>query len=162
MDKGKHLDDIDCFLELARQIEAELLNLQKRVNDCKNQLNSQMCSLKRDMEEAQWSINDAQQSDKTDTVEYQRKEKNRYNSRLQLLEQDEQALRDGKVKIPQYLSVISEAIRRLEFARKDAELDCNEFRQAIEDAAVCMGNYINTGDSYDSFEGVRHIKPKEG
>ena len=196
IDGGKHLGDIDCFLELACKIQAELSHLQSRVNSCKIQLEQQMCSLERNIDEARGRINEAQQAIQNtpttetvypnkdsiqkgeapitrsingdviakykDTIAYQQKELEGYNSRLHLLEQDEQALRDGEAKISQYLSAVSEAIRWLEYARKNAESDCNEFRQAINNAAICMENYINTRGSYSSYEAVKHIEPKEG
>ena len=196
MDSGKHLGDIDCFLELAYKIQAELSRLQSRVDSCKIHLEQQLCSLERNIDEAQGRINEAQQAIKNtpttetvypnkdsiqkgeapitrsingdiiakynDTIAYQQKEIGGYNRRLHLLKQDEQDLRDGEAKISQYLSAVSEAIRWLEYARKKAESDCNEFRQAINNAAICMENYINTRGSYSSYEAVKHIEPKEG
>lgn len=196
LDSGKHLGDIDCFLELACKIQAELSRLQSRVNSCKIQLEQQMCSLERNIDEAQGRINEARQAIQNtpttetvypnkdsiqkgeapitrsingdviakykDTIAYQQKEIEGYNRCLHLLKQDEQDLRDGEAKISQYLSAVSEAISRLEYARKNADSDCNEFRQAINNAAVCMENYIKVRGSYVTFEAVRHIEPKEG
>lgn len=196
LDSGKHLGDIDCFLELAHKIQAELSHLQNRMNSCKIQLEQQMCSLERNIDEARGRINEAQQAIQNtpttetvypnkdsiekgeapitrsingdiiakyeDTIKHQQKELEGYNSRLHLLKQDEQDLHDGEAKISQYLSAVSEAISRLEYARKNAASDCNEFRQAINNAAVCMENYMNVRGSYGTFEAVRHIEPKEG
>ena len=196
MYSGKHLGDIDCFLELAHQIQSELSCLQSRVDSCKFNLEQQICSLERNIEEVQWRINEAQQAIQNtpttetvypnkdsiqkgeapithaingdiiakykDTIAYQQKERTGYNNRLDLLKRDEQELRDGEAKISQYLSTVSKAIECLEYARKNAESDCNEFRQAIENAAACMENYVNARGSYSSFEAVRHIEPKEG
>ena len=154
-----------------------------------------MCSLERNIDEAQGRINEAQQaiqntpttetvypnkdsiqkgeapitrpinrdviSKYKDTIAYQQKGLATYNSRLHLLEQDKQALCEGEAKITQYLFAVAEAIKWLEYARKNAESDCNEFRQAINNAAVCMENYINVRGSFGSFEAVRHIEPKE-
>lgn len=196
MDSGKHLGDIDCFLDVAHKIQAELSRLQSRVDGCKIQLEQQKCPLERNIDEAQGRINEAQQAIKNtpttetvypnkdslqkgeapitrsingdiiakykDTIAYQQKEIESYNRRLHLLKQDEQALRDGEAKISQYLSVVSEAIRWLEYARKNAESNCKEIRQAINNAAICMENYIKVRGSYGSFEAVRHIEPKKG
>ena len=196
IDSGKHLGDIDCFLELAHQIQSELSRLKNRVDNCKIHLEQQTCDLARNIEKAQWQINEAQQAIKNtpttetvypnkdsiqkgeapitrsingdiiakykDTIAYQQKEQARYNSRLHLLKQDEQELRDGEAKISQYLSTVSKAIEWLEYARKNAESDCNEFRHAIDNAAACMENYVNARGSHNFFEAVRHIEPKEG
>ena len=81
---------------------------------------------------------------------------------MHLLKEDERDIREGAAKISQHLSAVSEAVSRLEYARKNADSDCNEFRKAINNAAVCMKNYINVRGLHSSFEAVRHIEPKEG
>ncbi len=96
-----------------------------------------------------------------DTILYQQKTADGCNNQLLLLRLKERSLQEGAVKISRYLVVASEMIGRLEYARKNAQSDCNKFRQAINDAAICMERYINIRALSSSVEAVRHIDPKE-
>lgn len=162
LDSGKCFGDIDCFCDLARKIQSELERLDRRASWNLHQLGVEICSLERNIDEAQGRINDAQQDIQKDTITHYQKEIEACKSRIDLLREDERSLRDGVSKIPQYLSDVSNAINLLEDARKNAESNFKEVRQAIKNASVCMENYINVSGSYISFEAVRHIDPKEG
>lgn len=81
---------------------------------------------------------------------------------ISILQANERTLQVGYEKLDKALHDVDCAINALDYAKRNANDDCEKVKEVIKYAATCMENYDAIRISYGADSAVSHIQAKDG